>query len=367
LPLIFRRVADRRVGGASILSSHRQEKEAMSANHFPKASRALVVGLWGAAIVFSSTPGNGQSPRQSAVRRSCASSYERGQELRQGSKLRRAREVLLGCSRAACGDFVQRECSKWITQIDAETPSMVLLAKDEAGVAVLDVEVTMDGELLTSRLDGRAVSVDPGMHDFTFKTATGILIQRRVAISLGERNRVVSVDLPAAAARASAPAPAAVAKTEAKEAKAAPPSPRAEPAAAASHLQLKTMPSDDPPPSPSPSTSGGGSIVPYVVGGVGALGIGGYALLYSMAKSENNALIDQCWPTCSEERLNRVRNLYLGADISLGVGVAALGTATYLFFQSSSGREKPAGQAASYVVDVAPSRAGVYASVSGAF
>jgi hypothetical protein len=273
--------------------------------------------------------------------------------------------VLLGCSRAACGDFVQRECSKWITQIDAETPSMVLLAKDEAGVAVLDVEVTMDGELLTSRLDGRAVSVDPGMHEFSFKAPSGATIERRVAISLGERNRIVSIDIPSGPARASAPT--ALAKTDAKETRSAPaaPAPRAEPAPAASRLQLKTTPPDDPP--PSPVRSSGGSAWPYVVGGVGALGVGGYALLYSMAKSENNALLDQCWPTCSEGRLDRVRNLYLAADISLGVGVAALGTATYLFLQSGSGREKPAEQSARYVVDVAPSKAGVYASVSGVF
>jgi hypothetical protein len=337
----------------------------MSAKHFPKASRALVVGLWGAAVVFCSTPGNGQSPKGAAVRRSCANSYERGQELRQSSKLRRAREVLIGCARAACGEFVQKECSKWITQIDAETPSMVLLAKDEGGVAVLDVEVTMDGELLTSRLDGRAVSVDPGMHDFAFKAGSGATVERRVAISLGERNRIVSVDLPAAGTR-SAAAPSALAKTEAKETKAAP-APRSEPAPSASRLQLKTTPPEDAPPSPAPTQSSGGSAWPYVVGGVGALGVGGYALLYSMAKSENNALMDQCWPTCSEGRLDRVRNLYLAADVSLGVGVAALGTATYLFFQSSSGREKPAAQTASYVVDVAPSKAGVYASVSGVF
>src|SRR5690242_313877 len=130
----------------------------MSAKQLSKTNRAVAIGLFGAAIVFSATPGNGQSPRAGAVRRSCANAYERGQELRQSSKLRRAREVLIGCARAACGDFVQKECSKWITQIDAETPSMVLLAKDEAGVSVMDVEVTMDGELLTSRLDGRAVS-----------------------------------------------------------------------------------------------------------------------------------------------------------------------------------------------------------------
>ena len=31
-----------------------------------------------------------------------------------------------------------------------------------------DVELRMDGTRLTNRVDGRAISVDPGMHQFSF-------------------------------------------------------------------------------------------------------------------------------------------------------------------------------------------------------
>jgi hypothetical protein len=109
------------------------------------------------------------------------------------------------------------------------------------------------------------------------------------------------------------------------------------------------------------------SLLPYIVGGVGVVGIGGYALLYTMAKTDNNSLLEQCWPSCSAARLDRVRNLYLASNVSLGVGVAAMGTATFLFFQMNSGSDKPAKHAASYVFDVTPSRAGVVATVAGVF
>ncbi len=104
-----------------------------------------------------------------------------------------------------------------------------------------------------------------------------------------------------------------------------------------------------------------------MVGGVGAVGIGGYALLYSIAKGENGTLLSQCWPSCSPDRLDSVRHMYVAANVSLGVGIAALATAAYLFLQPDSRREKAAPQAGSYAVNVAPSHSGIYASVSGAF
>jgi len=48
----------------------------------------------------------------------------------------------------------------------------------------------------------------------------------------------------------------------------------------------------------------------------------GTRFFYTMAKTDNNAALEQCWPSCSEGRLDRVRNLYLASHISLGVGVA---------------------------------------------
>jgi hypothetical protein len=326
----------------------------MSRKSLPK--RSVLIVLSGAALLLSASPGQGETVRP-RDRRACAASYEKAQELRQGSKLRRAKEALASCAKAACGEFVQRECTRWLGQVDSEMPSIVPVAKDPSGAPVLDVQVSMDGELLASRLDGRGIQVDPGMHDFEFRTAVGVVIERRIAIAQGERNRVVSVDVPAPGSSAP-PAP----RADAKDVK--PKAVRVEPAAAARPQIKAAAPAELPPQAP-PSKSSS-SAVPYLVGGIGVIGLGGYGLFYGLAKKENNAVLTQCWPTCAESRLDRIRNLYLAADVSLGVGIAALGTATYLFLQSGPDREKTATQAA-YVVDVVPSRSGAFASVSGVF
>jgi hypothetical protein len=331
----------------------------MLRKHFRGARPSVAFTLWGAAVLSCATPSNAQSPR-AKERRACASQYEKAQELRQASKLRQSKDAMLRCAKPACGDFVQGECTRWLSQIDAEMPSVAIAANDEAGQPVLDVEVTMDGEKLASRLDGRALPVDPGMHDFSFKTPTGAVVDRRIAISLGERNRVIVVKL-----------------VSPKPAPAAPPAPsKPESGAREIGLALVSAPpvrpanqvaSSSEPPVPEAGDKGSSSLLPYVVGGVGLVGVGGYALFYTMAKTENNAMLEQCWPSCSEGRLDRVRNLYLASHISLGAGMAAIGTATFLYFQLNSGSDKPAKQSARYVVDVTPSRSGVLATVSGVF
>ena len=58
--------------------------------------------------------------------------------------------------------------------------------------------------------------------------------------------------------------------------------------------------------------------------------------------------------------------MYLAAEVSAGVGVAALGVATWLFMRSPSTEQTPAPQAA-YVFDVHPTASGAFASVKGAF
>jgi len=330
----------------------------MLRKHFRGGHPFVATVLSGAAVLSSTTPGNAESPR-AKERRACASQYEKAQELRQASKLRQSKEAMLRCAKPACGDFVQGECTRWLSQIDAEMPSVAIVANDEAGQPLSDVEVTMDGEQLTARLDGRSISVDPGMHDFSFRTPVGSVVDRRMAIALGERNRVIAVKLtspkPAPAAPPAPTKPESGARENGLALVKAPPARPAQ-VAASSETTL-----------PAATDASSSSILPYVVGGIGLVGVGGYALFYTMAKTDNNAALEQCWPSCSEGRLDRVRNLYLTSHISLGAGMAAIGTATFLYFQLNSGSDKPAKQSARYVVDVAPSRSGVLATVSGVF
>jgi hypothetical protein len=116
------------------------------------------------------------------------------------------------------------------------------------------------------------------------------------------------------------------------------------------------------------STKGekGVGLAPYVVGGVGVAGVAGFALMYAIARNDNKALT-RCWPTCAQSQVNAVNLDYIAADISLGVGIAALGTAAaWLYFGSQSPGKEPA-PAPHYAIDVRPSSTGMFATVSGAF
>jgi len=332
----------------------------MSKNHVRRRNPSIAIALCGAAVVLSSASGYGQPARQKD-RRACANAYEKAQELRQASKLRRSREALLGCAKSSCGEFVQTECKRWLTEVDSEMPSVVIAAKNESAEPVIQVDVTMDGELLTSQVDGHATNVDPGVHDFYFRTSAGAVAERRLVIAKGDRNRIVEIELKAQRPRTTEARPtgATGASVSTKPAE-----PVASTPAASLPLKVET---ESGAAIAAPGAESSTSAWPYVVGGVGVVGVAGYGLLYAMAKADNKNLLTECWPSCSEKALDRVRNTFLASDISLGVGIAALGAATFLYFQSGSSPEKSSKQSASYTVDVTPSRSGVLATVNGSF
>ena len=71
--------------------------------------------------------------------------------------------------------------------------------------------------------------------------------------------------------------------------------------------------------------------------------------------------------TCTDEDLDPIKKKYLYADISLGVGLVALGVGTYLMLAPGGKSEAAAARAKRLRVDVAPHPGGGFASVSGLF
>jgi hypothetical protein len=113
------------------------------------------------------------------------------------------------------------------------------------------------------------------------------------------------------------------------------------------------------------SSTGGSRVAPYVAGGLGLAGVGGFALLSYWATTDNNLLL-RCSPDCSQASVDHVRDLYIAADVSLGAGIVGLGAATWMFLAAEPvkhAQPNPSG----YVVDVKPSRSGMFATVSGTF
>jgi hypothetical protein len=135
---------------------------------------------------------------------SCDEAFERSQEKRDDGKLLEARRLLRVCSAPTCSPTEQKLCSQWSSDVDARMPSFVLSATDGAGAELVDVKVRMDGSQIATRLDGRAIDVDPGPHSFVFELPDGAKAETTVVAEEHGKGKVVSVRLGAAAATPSA-------------------------------------------------------------------------------------------------------------------------------------------------------------------
>jgi hypothetical protein len=132
--------------------------------------------------------------REEAV--TCSSNYQSGLDREQSGHLIEASELFLACAKEACGTLLQ-ECGSKHIQLAAEIPSIVPVVTDHRGQPNVDVEVKMDGEVLTSKLDGRALRIDPGAHEFAFSTTNGgVFATQKLMILQGQRNRLISASLP---------------------------------------------------------------------------------------------------------------------------------------------------------------------------
>src|SRR5215471_9806859 len=123
----------------------------------------------------------------------CIAASEKGQESRANGRLREAREQFKVCGADSCPAIVRRDCVQWLLEVVALAPTVVLGAKDREGRDLFDVTVTMDGEVLTQKLDGKSVMVDPGPHTFKFDAPGETAVTERVLVKEGEKARVVTV------------------------------------------------------------------------------------------------------------------------------------------------------------------------------
>jgi hypothetical protein len=140
----------------------------------------------------------------------CVAAVEDGLGLRKQEHLEEALGRLAVCMDAACPAEVRNVCAKRVAEVTAAIPTVVLVAKDGAGNDLVEVRVTVDGVLLTEKLDGRAWKLEPGPHDFTFEAPHVPALTKRLVIGEGEKERNETVVLgppPAAAFAVPASAP----------------------------------------------------------------------------------------------------------------------------------------------------------------
>jgi hypothetical protein len=341
----------------------------MFQNHF--IGRSVQISACWVAVFLCATPAGGQTVTKEVSpkdKRICKIAYKSAKEREKSSRLREASEFYLACAKATCSAFLKQVCTTRYAQLQIDIPSIVPVVTDERGVTVYDVQVTMDGELLTSRLDGRALPVEPGTHDFSFDTGKGGAVSQKILIVQGQRNRPISVSvgkrgqksvlvasvMPAETMRA--PEPATASEPIAPEK--APARPEA-PEGSSSNEGAPEHVSEG----PRPKESGPG-VLPYLIGATGVAAVGAGTLLLMWGRKDNTELA-QCSPSCQPSSVDRVRSLYTAADLSFGVGLAAIGISTYLLATSASSERTPS--RAAYAVDVMPTPSGAFATVAGSF
>jgi hypothetical protein len=170
--------------------------------------RALAYALVGSAA-FTAAHARAADPSVS----DCLMAAEASLKLRAEHKLRLTRTQLLVCSSSSCPGEVRQECMRRIDDVNAASPTIVLAVKDRAGHDLSDVRVTADGQVVADHLDGSALSIDPGPHEFTFSAAGAPSLTETIILHEGEKDRRETVTLAIGAPPAPVPLPGAGATT----------------------------------------------------------------------------------------------------------------------------------------------------------
>ncbi len=283
---------------------------------------AFACGLAGAAHA----QGDGALTKQK-----CIDSYANAQKLRRDGRLRAARAELMNCAQERCPSAARDDCSRWLNEVEAAQPTIVIVAKGDAGEDVADVRVVIDGDTTIDHLD-KAIPIDPGEHTLRF-TRNARVFDQKLVVREGEKMRSVLVSFAVGADSAGSAAAAASARFGSHK--------RAIPTAS------------------------------YVLGGVGLAALAGFGAFALSGYSKERSLRDSpcaATSTCSTAETDSVKKRYLIGDVLLGVGVASIGAAIVVYFvQPRTTRPEAAAGLPFRSLDLQPVTGGGVATVGGAF
>jgi hypothetical protein len=138
----------------------------------------------------------------------CLAASENAYKSAKEHKLLLERTQLLTCAAEHCPTDVRKDCVQRMDDVNRAIPSIVFEVKDSAGNDLSDVKVTMDATRVAERLDGTAITLDPGQHKFTFEIAGRSPIEKEyvIAVSQKERRETILVDPVSAKAEVVSPA-----------------------------------------------------------------------------------------------------------------------------------------------------------------
>lgn len=240
-------------------------------------TRALGVGLaTSLAIALVAPP--------SFADATCISAYEQTQTLRKDGKPVAARAQAAVCARDTCPALLTKDCTKWLAELDAIIPSVVLDPRAPNGQLRADARVKVDGVAITEKIDGKPMPIEPGAHTFVFEADGGPPVEKKLVIKEGEKAVKVTTTVAAA-----------------------PPA---------------QTPGDNDRPIP---------MGVWIFGGVSVVALATSAVFAIDGLSKKSDL-DDCKPRCSSGDIDAMSTRFTLADVTLGAGLMAGAAALYLYF-----------------------------------
>jgi hypothetical protein len=267
-----------------------------------RSRKAVPLFLGAAAVLLMPMTARAADPTTA----DCLSANSSAVQLRNDNKLRAARGELLVCAAASCPADVRKECLRRVDEVNAQVPTIIFEVKEAAsGKDLSAVKVTMDGQPLADRLEGTALSVDPGEHTFTFETAGQPAVQKQFLIREAQKDRRESVTFGEAAPLIQQP----------------PPPPLLEPVAPSSGL-------------------GAQKVVAIVAAGVGVVGVAVGSIFGAMAFSKKNDAQSVCPGDCPDQsginKWNDAKSTAQISDVAFVIGGVGLVGGAVLWFTAKS-------------------------------
>lgn len=204
------------------------------------------------------------------------------QEQKNGSYLAAKRQLEV-CANPQCPSVVQSDCTKWLAEVLASMPSLVVVARLD-GVDQRQARVLLDGHLWQAELSGRPEDIEPGQHELTVTVGTQTRFQK-LLVNVGEKNRLVV-------------------------------------------FEFATAVTDG----PGVESGRRFPLVPVVLSTVALAGVTTFAVLGLSGRVGLDALLKQeCAATksCAPSAVAELQRRFLIADVALGAGVVAAAFATW--------------------------------------
>ena len=234
------------------------------------------------------------------VKAQCVEASERGQDLRDGNSYTAARQAFARCAAETCPNPLRGDCVAWLDELNQRFPSVVIVARGARGDDLDAVRVLLDGQVLTARVDGALLPVDPGMHVFRYESPGTTPAEERVVIQPGEKGRRLTVTL--------------------------------------RPIEVPPPPVVTPAPTSRPFQGWG-----WALAGVSVLGFASEAYFgfSGLAQRSSDLSASGCAPHCSQSEAGAIQTKFAIADASLAVGVVSGAAALYFLLRRPETRPPP--------------------------